>query len=187
MILDIRGTNGSGKTWIVYQLFEKYGAEPITDEQDIVIGYKLPTIPWVVMGRYTTKCGGCDTIKTAQGIEDRLYEFADKYYNVILEGLMVSHTFSRYNEIALTLGDYKFLFLTTPLKTCIKRIVARREARGVRKVPYDPWRKHAVVDDFEKVRRAKVKLTEAGRDVVDLDWKNPMPQVLELIENASSN
>ena len=28
-VLDIRGTNGAGKSWIVHRLMEKYGAEPL--------------------------------------------------------------------------------------------------------------------------------------------------------------
>lgn len=185
MILDIRGTNGSGKSYIVHHILKKFECVPIIDKCDgsnkVIIGYWCENLQLAIVGRYTTECGGCDTIKTAQGIEDRLRDFAERYPNVLLEGLMVSHTFGRYNKIARDIGNYYFLFLTTSLSKCIARIKGRRYRKGNRK-PYDPYKKHAVVDDYAKVLSAKQSLIKEGRNVIELNWRNPITQVLEYLE-----
>lgn len=62
MILNIRGTSGSGKTYLVRQIMEALGPpKPILDVEDRVEGYELRGNIRVV-GSYERECGGCDTL-----------------------------------------------------------------------------------------------------------------------------
>lgn len=183
MIIDIRGTNGSGKSWVVHHLLDTLPTVNILTpyhprKKRETLGYILTDYDAAVVGQYKRTCGGCDTIKTADKIEARIRVFARTYKKVILEGITVSHTFERYNNLALDLGDdYYFLFLDTTLETCIERVKARRVDRDNEKT-FDP---RNVVSDYERVLVAKRKLTEAGRKVIALNHLDPIPQVMELL------
>lgn len=183
MIIDIRGTNGSGKSWIIHYLLSHYAKEPILTpyhprKKRETKGYLLTDFDAAIVGHYKRTCGGCDTMKTADAIEIRIRVFAKTYRKVILEGITVSHTFERYNQIAIDFNDdYYFLFLDTSLETCIERVKARREQRDNEK-KFDP---RNVVSDYERVLVAKRKLTEAGRKVIALNHLDPIPQVMELL------
>lgn len=178
-ILDIRGTHGSGKSWIVHQLLKKFGNKEILDKEKKVIGHYMPKIDAGAVGKYTTVCGGCDTIKTADETNRRVIKFSLKYSHVILEGIQVAHTFERYNQLAQQLGDYYFLFLDTPREVCIQRVEARRKAQGNDK-PLSL--KHLNLDYKRCWEQLPYKFKAAGRNVVVLKHENPMPQVLELLD-----
>lgn len=192
-IIDIRGTNGSGKSWIVHQLLNKYGHEVIyEDGQDTTewsaklgkqIGVYMPKIDAAAIGRYWFTCGGCDGIKKPEEMVRRVRKFAAKYRYVFVEGLLVSHAYKRYATLASELladgYEYKFLFLDTPLKTCIKRVEDRRKAKG-KLAPLDP--KYLVADYYKIWDVVRGKCYAAGYDVIELDHKNPMPAVLKLLK-----
>lgn len=188
-VIELRGTNGAGKSTIVHSLLTEDGKTPIYLDHYLasgknsqkVLGYHLHKIDCAICGTYETQCGGCDSIKTADDIEQRIRKFAGEYKHVIAEGITLSHTFGRYNELAVDLGDYYFLFLTTPVEVCIKRVLQRRREKGNTK-PFDPYKKMGLVTDYERVQVAYRKLKAAGRNVIDLDYLNPMPQVMELLK-----
>lgn len=182
-ILDVRGTHGSGKSSIVHSLLKTYEHEPILSDEDKILGYYIPELDCAIVGRYSNQCGGCDGIKSAKEVCDRVVEFSSKYKNVILEGILVSHTFSRYNELAVQLEDknYKFLFLDTPLETCIDRVKKRRELKGNTK-ELNP--KNITKDWHNIWLKVRSKMVESGRTVVVLKHKNPLPKVLELLTES---
>lgn len=120
MILNIRGTSGSGKTHLVRELMAAMaGVTPIPGDSQIgglathypknknskAIGYAgAYTYPDKIahhvgiVGRYETACGGCDTIKTQDEICDRVRAFATRG-DVIFEGLLVSVLYERYAKL----------------------------------------------------------------------------------------
>lgn len=178
-VLDIRGTNGSGKTWIMRQLLAQGAHLPI-EENGKCIGYSLGE-GIAIVGRYTKTGGGCDGLKGGVvEVERVVRQLHPQYRHLLLEGIMVSHLYERFHKLALELGDYRFLFLNTPLKTCIARVRARRWAKGNRK-PFDP--KKNLVKDYERTwHRVRGRMVEAGHKVVVLNWKDPLPQVLRELE-----
>lgn len=178
-VLDIRGTNGAGKSHIVHRLLAEYSGQQVV-KAGKVIGYWMPSISWSVLGTYENQCGGCDSIKTANEICDRARLFYGRYSNVILEGITVSHTYKRYNDLALELGNYRFLFLTTPLEICIHRVKQRRVAKGNLKV-FNPHKNLGLASDYDRVLAAKRNLLAAGRDVIDLNWRSPTSQVMKYL------
>ena len=179
MILNIRGTHGSGKSWLVHQLLSK-GNEPITNGYGSILGYELPWCGGSVVGKYVTACGGCDGIKTADEVCSRVREFSKRFDHVVFEGILVSHTFKRYSALANELDNFWFLFLDTPLAMCISRVKARRKAKGNTK-PFDP---RNVVKDYHNVYgTVKQKCLDAQHNVEVLSWKDPLPRVLEMLQS----
>lgn len=136
MIIQICGTNGSGKTTVVRQVLNMAGdhlADHIVGRQ-APIGYvvKFPRLdkPLYIPGAYEhVGTAGCDSIKR-YGVEflyDQLIDRA-KQYHLLYEGAFVmNHT--RGPELVRRLSQHPFyvLLLTTPLETCFQSIAKRRE------------------------------------------------------------
>lgn len=172
-VLDIRGTHGSGKSWIVHQLLEHHHVQPILEENK-QIGYSLSDLDAAIVGRYKNVCGGCDGVGSADEIVRRVRLFNSMYKCVIIEGILVSHTFRRYSSLAEEIGDYTFLFLNTPLRNCIARTRGRRRRAGNTK-PLNPVN---IVSNWYGVwQRVRTKCLEANHRVVILPWQDPMPVV----------
>ena len=181
-ILDIRGTHGSGKSWLVHRLIKESKPEPeYIYEDGSNKGVFLENRKTAVVGLYDRVCGGCDGIKTAEEVCERVKLFSTNYTNVVLEGILVAHTFKRYAALATDLKkkNYKFLFLNTPLEVCISRVEKRRAARG-KTGDFDP---RNVVKDWNCIwGRRRLQFKEAGFTVVELDWQNPYPQLLKELD-----
>jgi hypothetical protein len=173
MILNIRGTHGSGKSWVVHQLLKEPN-EAIDD-----YGYYIPKWDCGVVGRYNTPCGGCDGIKSADEVVKRVRAFYGMFRHVVFEGILVSHTFKRYSDLADELPGFWFLFLDTPLATCISRVKARREEKGNDKL-LDPTN---VIKDWHTVwEKVQEKCRSYHHNVKILNWMDPMPQILQMLE-----
>lgn len=146
MIINIRGTSGSGKTTVVRGIMNKGSVIPL-DEHKKPAGYRveIPDLgqPVYVVGPYTTACGGTDAIGTQDEVCDRIRAFAPLGH-VLVEGLLMSKTFGRYAKLDRELDaqgqHFIWAFLDTPLDVCLARVGARRETRRLAK---------AVVPDFK--------------------------------------
>lgn len=178
-VVDIRGTHGSGKSWLVHQVLDHYGKKEIKEDGK-VIGYELKTIDGAVLGKYNNVCGGCDGIKTADRVVELARRFSKEYTLVIMEGILVSHTYQRYHELALELDDYTFCFLDTPKKICIQRTKQRRKEKGNTK-PFNP--KNLLHDWNQIWVRTRQKMIDSEHTVVVLPWQDPLPDLLEIIES----
>lgn len=179
-VFDIRGTHGSGKSYIVHCLLQKYGNKQILEDGKLV-GHLIPNLDVAVVGPYTKVCGGCDAVRTQDEVCRLVRKFHDEYGKVILEGSLVGHTFSRYAALATEMGvdTYKFVFLVTPLEECIRRVVDRRQARGNTK-EFDP--KNVVRDHNTTQTKLPKKFKDAGYTVVRIiNWRNPLPEVLKVL------
>ncbi len=146
MILNIRGTSGSGKTHLGRALVKHYGANAriITDEDDNIFGYQLPHNLWV-LGRYddAIKGGGVDNItgrlfkryqdhggegNSMDAVEAQVRKWDSTGRHVFFEGLIVTSVWGRWVKMAQEL-DIKFLFLDTPLQVCFERVLERSGGR----------------------------------------------------------
>ena len=148
MILNFRGTSGSGKTTVVRGLMAKYPTITPLGEfpEKKPDGYEcrpgvdkfnkiLPNL--YVVGSYKNTCGGCDGIKTQDEACARVRRYA-ALGDVLFEGLLISHIFGRYKlldqEMKKEHGHTTiWAFLDTPLELCLDRIRARRDARAAAK------------------------------------------------------
>lgn len=189
MILDVRGTHGSGKSYIAHQLLS-YGYEEIVGyneykKKESILGYSVPSLDLAIVGKYETQCGGCDGVGSSDEVCRRVRVFAKNYRHVVFEGILVAHTFQRYHTLAMELVKdgypYVFAFLDTPLQTCIERVKARRVAKGNNKElnPNNITRDHHNI--FTVVRR---KCMAAGHTVIVLPHQAPMYDVIKLLCEA---
>lgn len=180
-VIDIRGTHGSGKSTIVHRLIDRKTAKVVSDDDGNPIALTLcrraaPDSIVVGVDYLRTDCAGCDNIKPTEEISRRVRYLALRFRYVVLEGILVSHTFARYNALAEELGDYRFLFLDTPLDVCIRRVSERRVSKG-KPAEFDP--KNVVKDHHNVYTVVRGKLERAGRTVRVIPWQDPMPAVLE--------
>lgn len=167
MIINPRGTSGSGKTWLVRQICDLYGwnRRQMFHQQGRrqPIYYRLPH-PFAgsdlyVLGHYETPCGGCDTIQKL----DAVYEYVENlswFGDVLYEGLLVSAEYNRAAELAQH-RDLTVFELSTPLEACLANVNARRQARG-KEEPVNPKNTES---KHRGVARTCERLREAGAEV----------------------
>lgn len=184
-VLDIRGTHGSGKSYIPHHILTNHSTikdlgEPLTYDgrDDTILGYTVPDLNLYILGRYETACGGCDGIKTQVEIKARIERVirTTPTLTILIEGILVSHTFGPWDIYAKG-KDWNFLFLDTPLDVCIARVNSRREASG--KGPLQDPRN--IVKDWHRIRSLQPKFLEAGHKSTWLDHTNSIQSVMECL------
>lgn len=162
-IINVRGTSGSGKTWIVKAIMEKYPAiEPIHEEgrkKPLVYECKaVGVLPLIVLGHYDTACGGCDTLKTRDQVFGLARDWHAKGYNVLFEGLMIGGEVNRTVE----LPDCTVINLTTDVGICVQSVIDRRLAAGNDK----PFNEKNTVNKKKEVDRATQRIINDKRCIV---------------------
>lgn len=158
MIIQIRGTSGSGKTYVMRKVREGLGAP----EPRFVPGRKKPECyrylgSVYVLGHYESTCGGCDNIGSARAVYEltkKLIDGPERAKVVIQEGLLLSED----TKWSQQLSNLRVVFLTTPLDTCLEQVTQRRIAAGNDK-PLNPANTTNRVAVIERARR---KLLELG-------------------------
>ncbi len=182
MIVNIRGTNGSGKSHIVYELMKKYLVKPHVDDRGKVIGHYLGKNVYVI-GRYceSTTCGGCDTIRDEDGIKSqdrvcaRVQLATVGNFSVLFEGIIVSSVFERYYSLAQRLKPVRWVwaFMDTPSDVCILQVLKRNGGKL--------FKTKNLLDKAKSVEHSIVKLRERREEVVMIDYRNGVQQVEELL------
>ena len=91
MIINIRGTSGSGKTYTVRSFMNKYQPESVIMYDSKMVAahcvyYNM--IPVYVIGSYKNVCGGCDAIPTQDMACSLVRHFA-QFGHVLFEGLLM--------------------------------------------------------------------------------------------------
>lgn len=170
MIIDIRGTNGSGKSYPIAQLLNNhYHRVELWDTAhekscDVTV---VPELELAVLGTYRTACGGADGITKQDAICDLIRSLYPMYKTVIVEGSIVASVFKRWHDLAVEFNDdYQFWFLSTPVDECIKGVLDRRQKAGNTK-PFDPHK--TLIPRHEAILKVKDRLVEAKRVVVNID------------------
>lgn len=185
VILNLRGTSGSGKSTIVRRVMECYKVSPcyqLERRQPLAyIGDRDPGAALFVPGHYETPCGGCDTIKTV----DEVYHLVEQgiAYNrdVIYEGIMVQDDVKRcaalHRRHPLTV-----IALTTPIDVCLASVQKRRDERGDER-PLNPKN---TISRAERVKRNAQRLRGMGVPVLFLDRDAALQFCLEALNLVSS-
>jgi hypothetical protein len=195
VILNIRGTFGSGKSTIVTEIMRRYPSRVHAHEPDPPgkrrrtpkpAGYRVD-VPWLrrpllVVGPYKTACGGCDGIQPYTLIWPRVVEYAAAGH-VLFEGAMVSSSYGTIGRASEPLGhEFVFGFMDTPLEECIRRVRRRRAARG----DVRPLDDTAIRGKYRNVVSSISTVKAKGRRIVFINHKNPVPQVLGLFLEAET-
>lgn len=171
MIIDVRGTHGSGKSWVVQRLLSRledtyeliWGLPPelaSKRKKDIQLGrvYARTPQPLIVLGKYddSTQCPGCDRIPSGRLIP-RLARESAEWGDVLMEGIIVSGSWRDYCAIAMDGFDYRWVFLDTTLETCIGQVNNRRKERGL-----GPVNEHNLRDHMKRQIRYRRYCKELG-------------------------
>ena len=169
VVLDIRGGHGAGKTHIVQTITERFGKEEVG-----ISGC------WIIKKINAVVCR-TDRGSDPETIQNKI-DLGLRKGRLLIEGTISSHTKGRYLELARRLGaGYHFLFLNTPLETCIDRVSSRRTKTKNRfsEKPFNPGN---VIKEYNSAQRIRKQLDIiSGLDVRELDWENPLPTVYELL------
>ena len=185
MIIQLRGTSGSGKSTAMRKFMARYDWEPHgppNNPKSVPLYYTCGKI--AVLGNYSNKIGGgWDTVpkpytKQAFGSVGAAGYFnlckkllADGFEYLICEGLMVSEDV-RWTQL---LPDVHCLFLTTPAEKCLEWVEKRRTEKGNAKSVHEkkelsktgkkkPTAAHRLYLRSRTIERARNKLLLAGVD-----------------------
>jgi hypothetical protein len=193
MIIDFRGTNGAGKSYVPHRILREHEHSELQlmrRENDGKPAYFqiVPSLNLMILGRYKTVCGGCDGINSQDTICELVRMGAREGRNVFLEGSIVSDTFSRWDSLARELEaqghQYVFAFLDTPLQTCIDRVLARRAAKGNDK-PFDPDK--SLVPRFRRVAALPEKFKAAGRTTCSVNHHVAYDIVMSFLKGSNQS
>ena len=143
VLVNIRGCNGSGKSTIPLSMMDdpKLYVETLVDSKGnkVVPLTVFPSYGWVAIGTYFNKTGGLDTVScieaTKIGMHAALCLYPD--YDVLMEGILCSTTFSSYaamfHEVEETYGiKVIILSLMPPIKEAIRRVYARNGNKPIK-------------------------------------------------------
>lgn len=150
MIINVRGTSGSGKSTVVRKIMQLApardtmylkGAIRIEKRDPPEYTRRLPLLyrlKWsngmivTVPGHYETACGGCDTIPTYDMLFDLIRREHSAGHHVLFEGLLVAHDKKRCGELWNWLSRdwnlFQIVELKDPLALCLDSVEKRREA-----------------------------------------------------------
>jgi len=183
-ILNIRGTNGSGKSTVVRQLMSHFGleAEVAKPGTNLVWAYQLRNGMYV-LGRYETACGGADTVSSFAKIRTQVGILAQRG-DVAFEGFLWSGIFKSSDEFARTTPHHViFAMLDTPTDLCIQRVIERRRLVANSK-PFNP---ENLLAKHRAVLRAQEQLRRAGHDVRVLPYEEPLETILRWFEERRTS
>lgn len=133
MILNLRGTSGSGKSTVVRGILCRLRGVPCErDERGKVMAYRCGKNLFII-GRYETACGGCDTLRDMDTV-DRLVRRYARRGHVLFEGLIVTSVIRRWLKIAKAsrrYGQFIFCPLDTSLEQCYANVLKRNGGKPV--------------------------------------------------------
>ena len=196
LILNVRGTSGSGKTELARRLLAAYGWR--RDQTDALDGieplhwprrrmpfaYRLrhprDGCPLVVIGHYQVTSGGCDTIRAQDGgLGEAMRvagDFASRRHDVFMEGLRLSSDVVLSERLAAA-HRLHILLLNTPVEQCVRNLIARRRA-AKRSVPAI---ERATAEEHRRVEDACARLRPHATVEV-LNFQSALARVRELLE-----
>lgn len=160
MIIQIRGTSGSGKSTVMRSVMDALGPwlPHRVNGRRQPLYYSLVGGSVRVLGHYESPCGGCDTIGSARTVFDLCNTFSQRSYDALLaEGLLLSEDVKWTKALSLS-DDVRVLFLTTPVDRCIFQIKGRRAQVGKDK----PLSEFKTRNRVATIERARLRLLDAG-------------------------
>jgi energy-coupling factor transporter ATP-binding protein EcfA2 len=181
MIINIRGTSGSGKSTIVKKLMALYNTrEPqMLNGRRHPISYhcELPNHVLVAIGHYESNSGGCDSLPDLDTAFNLIKVAYACKMDSVFEGVMVSGEYKRCLELYKSGYPIHVIRLTTPLQVCLDAIQQRRAAKGTTS-EFNPAR--TIRRDGEVTRMTR-RLQESGVPTYFLDRDAAVTKCRELL------
>ncbi|KKK87690.1 hypothetical protein LCGC14_2750720 [marine sediment metagenome] len=198
-IINIRGCNGSGKSWIIRKLMKETNATPIYDDPEPgrligrVIGYRgnYKGDPVYFVGSYVTMSGGADWVmKHFGGLDDVcdiVRGFAGKGH-VFFEGFIISGLFKRFYELSQELGGITWCYMDTPLEVCYKRIEARNKDKTAAsgRIRGSSGTRH-VEKKLIAAESTRKKFKNKGEETIIINYRKPMRAIHQLLRREREN
>ena len=207
-IINIRGCNGSGKSWIIRKLMKKSNAKPIygDPEPGRLVGRAVASRgvykgdPIYFVGSYEVMSGGADHImkhfsekntgkKGYLGIDyvcDLVRRFAGEGH-VFFEGFIISGLFQRFYDLSQELGGITWCYLDTPLEVCYKRIEDRNKNKTAvtGRIKGGIGTRH-VAKKLIAAENTRKKFKSEGEETVIIDYRKPMRAIYQLLKETRS-
>lgn len=190
MLINLRGTHGSGKTWVSHKLIEDYKGEGrIEPEYVREKHFSIPNVhelpgDLMIAGRWKS---GMDGIFPQEIVEDIVKYWAPHKF-VMWENVMISANVGRWCTLSKELEPINhnvWLFLDTPLQLCIDRMFARRAEASERGFNHRQEDSEVKLDvlagHWRRCRRAAVRAHQDGIDVRWIDHRFAYEQVHDLL------
>lgn len=191
MLINIRGTSGSGKSHIARAVMKDLRLKGYSKCDVKEEGRKQPIMHWFTkegcrpvafLGHYNTPCGGCDTIPKMERIFNLVRKCHRGGADAVFEGLLISADIQRTLELHEEGLPLLVCELDTPLDVCLESINSRRRARKPDAEDVNPKNtesKHkGVKSSIKKLRSADVECFTGDRDQV-------LARVLEELQACS--
>jgi ABC-type dipeptide/oligopeptide/nickel transport system ATPase component len=191
-IINIRGTNGSGKTTAARAIMSRLAHVRDYTTQNGVFTHVYKTTdgsPVIFIGKYDSAAsGGVDRVKSVRDLVEAVAEVS-MYGNVVMEGLLLSGLQQLTADIAAGCSEYAIfhaLTLDTPKEKCIEQTLKRRAIVGNEK-PFDP--KKSLIPKYRAVELAHAKLKSYGIDAKVVSQREAVVIALELfnMKTAAEN
>ncbi len=166
MIINLRGTSGSGKTYLARRIIELYPqktafrlkGEKRKNPLAYILDGNSKLQPLVVLGHYESICGGCDTISSYDQIFNLIKQFDKSKMNVFYEGLLISGDVKRISELHELGMDVQVIALDTCIDECITSVNERRAARG----KLEPLNPKNTIEKHNLMKNCLKKFDEVG-------------------------
>lgn len=202
MILQIRGTSGTGKTTVMRAVMEAAECKPCKTEKgkrkERVVAYrgKWDELNVYVLGNYENEgTGGCDCINEIETVVQLVDEFASVTHRangdhkaiILFEGLLLAHSWGRMGEFVHEKYGHRYMnaFLSTTCEQAVKNVLARRLKAGANND--DPERVAKIIKnieaDYYRVELAHKRVITRGGLLVDVPYKGASQWVIEYIQN----
>ena len=135
--INVRGTNGSGKTTIMRTLIASD-----SDSTEIhVRGLRkaaftyVPSYNILILGSYKNVCGGCDNFVKAQIVRLLKIAWATKadilYEGVMLHTTVPYHLYMRELSETIAYRLFGYAYLELPIEECLKRVYIRNGGKQI--------------------------------------------------------
>ena len=183
--INIRGTGGSGKSYLVHKLLKDYKHKRIVKRIEgrkklKTVAYYIHEFDLYVIGSYEMLSGGCDTFG-GKGRTLNIIKAVEKYSkkgNVLYEGFILSGVWSAYKDLSNRLDKSLWLFMDTPIDVCIDRVLKRRRARGNDK----PFNSRGINDIYRRcIRYQRYCKAESMRHEI-LNYKESYKQFIQILK-----
>lgn len=181
MIVNLRGTSGSGKSTVARRIIEEHGGQPIMGmvpggKKERIVAYEIGNL--CIPGSYVNVCGGCDTLSwkgAADYLEEKVRALAGNGYHVLFEGLVNTAGSKRWEGVA---ADFpmQWAFLDTPVEVCIERVLKRNGGREGKRNWYNL---RAGWEDCQAQRR---RFEKDGREYLIINHEQAYEQVVAALE-----
>lgn len=191
MIVNLRGTHGSGKSTVARWFLYCYPSQLITGLSPKgrlrVEGHRVNVTGWdkplYLVGPYAQTCGGCDLVRPYDEIWRRVTDYAELGH-VLFEGSLICSSVGSIGRGLAQRMDTVVAYLNTPLDVCIERIQERRALAGTVK-PYNPKETVAKFNKNLRTRdQCRQNFKQLGVHCVDIDYKQASQQVFWLFKRG---